>query len=75
MVWLKDWLQQILLCPFLNTLSHVLSCLQHCVKNIRIRSYSDPYFPAVGLNTDQNNSKYGHFSRSASFQLVDVYYR
>ena len=42
-----------------------------CVKSVRIRSYSGPYFPAVGLNTkriqentDQNNSKYGHFLRS-----------
>ena len=51
-----------------------------CVKNIRIGSYSGPHFPAFGLNiwlrispysvwmrenTDQNNSEYGHFSRSA----------
>ena len=36
----------------------------HCVKSVRIRSYSSPYFPAFGLNTDQNNSKYGHFLRS-----------
>ena len=35
------------------------------VKGVRIRSYSGPYFPAFGLNTDQNNSEYGHFSRSA----------
>ena len=26
-----------------------------------IRSYSGPYFPAFRLNTDQNNSEYGHF--------------
>ena len=38
------------------------------MKRVRIRSYSDPYFPAFGLNsvrmrenTDQNNSKYGMF--------------
>ena len=51
----------------------------HCVKSVRIRSYSGPYFPAVELikihcispysvrmreNTDKNNSEYGHFSRS-----------
>ena len=36
----------------------------HCVKRVRIRSYSGPYFPAFGLNTDQNNSKDGHSSRS-----------
>ena len=53
----------------------------HCVKSVRIRSFSGPYFPAFGLNmdryrvslqnsvrmrenTDQDNSEYGHFSRS-----------
>ena len=43
----------------------------HCVKNVRIRSYSGPHFSAFGLNTerygvdaDQNNSEYGHFLRS-----------
>ena len=25
----------------------------HCVKSVRIRSYSDPYFPAFGLNTER----------------------
>ena len=33
----------------------------HCVKSVRIRSYSGPHFPAFGLNMDQNNSEYGHF--------------
>ena len=36
----------------------------HCVKSVGIRSYSGPYFPAFGLNADQNNSEYGHFLRS-----------
>ena len=52
----------------------------HCVKRVHIRSFSGPLFPAFGLNTeryevsvysvrirentDQKNSKYGHFSRS-----------
>ena len=27
--------------------------LCHCVKNIRIRSYSGPYFPPFGLNTER----------------------
>ena len=37
----------------------------HCVKSVRIRSYSGPYFPAFGLNTEylsvfsQNAGKYG----------------
>ena len=25
----------------------------HCVKNVRIRSYSGPHFPAFGLNTER----------------------
>ena len=25
----------------------------HCVKNVRIRSYSGPYFPVFGLNTER----------------------
>ena len=32
----------------------------NCVKSVRIRNYSGPYFPAFGMNTDQNNSEYGH---------------
>ena len=45
----------------------------HCVKSVRIRSCSGPYFPAFGLNrerygenTDQNNSEYRHILRSVS---------
>ena len=26
--------------------------MKHCVKSIRIRSYSGPYFPSLGLNTE-----------------------
>ena len=36
----------------------------HCLNSVCIRSYSGPHFLAFGLNTDQNNSEYGHFSRS-----------
>ena len=43
--------------------------IQHCVKSVRIRSFSGPYFPSFGLNTHQKNSEYGHFSRSAE-QLI-----
>ena len=35
----------------------------HCVKSIRIRSSSGPYFPEFGPNAYQNNSEYGHFLR------------
>ena len=43
--------------------------IKHCVKSARFRSYSGPYFSAFGLNTDQNNSEYGHFLRSKNFVL------
>ena len=43
--------------------------IKHCVKSVRFRSYSGPYFSAFGLNTDQNNSEYGHFLRSKNFVL------
>ena len=41
----------------------------HCVKSVRIRSFSGPYFFAFRMreNTDQKNSEYGHFSRSDSY--------
>ena len=25
----------------------------HCIKSVRIRSYSGPYFPAFGMNTER----------------------
>ena len=36
-----------------------------CLKSVRIRDFSGPYFTAFELNTDQQNFEYGHFSRSA----------
>ena len=36
----------------------------HCVKSVRIRSYSGPYSVKMRENTDQKNSEYGHFLRS-----------
>ena len=31
------------------------SCFDdHCVKSVRIRRYSGPYFPAFGLNKERN---------------------
>ena len=38
------------------------------VKSVNIRNYSGPYYPAFGLNTDQNNSEYGHFLHSVNEQ-------
>ena len=51
----------------------------HCVKSVRILSYSGPHFVAFGLNrerysarmrenADQNNSEYGHFLGSVPNQ-------
>ena len=51
----------------------IINC--HCLKSVRIGSYSCMYFPAFILrispysvcmreNTDQNNPEYGHFWRS-----------
>ena len=28
-------------------------CKDHCLKSVRIRSYSGPHFPASGLNTEK----------------------
>ena len=44
----------------------------HCVKRVRIQSFSGPYFPAfpgpysvrMRENTDQKNFQYGHFTHS-----------
>ena len=43
----------------------------HCVKSVRIRSYSGPNFPTFEFSririfphSDQNNSEYGYFLRS-----------
>ena len=38
---------------------------KHCVKSVRIGSYSGPHFAAA----DQNNPEYGHFSRN-EIQLI-----
>ena len=47
--------------------------LQHCVKSVRIQSYSGPHFPAFGMreNANQNNSEYGHFLFSVIFYIPD----
>ena len=38
----------------------------HCVKCVRIRSFSGPYSFQMRESTGQKNSKYGHFSLSAN---------
>ena len=52
----------------------------HCVKSARVWSFCGSYFPAFGMNTDQKNSEYGHFSRSDHFlreqlKLKDDHFR
>ena len=37
---------------------------KHCVKSVRIRSFSAPYFSAFRLDMDQKNYEKGHFLRS-----------
>ena len=62
------------------TKSNILILNIHCVKSVRIWSYSCPHFSAFGLrispysvrmweNVDQNNSKYIHFLHS-DFELT-----
>ena len=46
-----------------------VNILFHCVKVVQIRSFSCPYFPAFGLNVDQRNSAFGHFSPSVCISL------
>ena len=58
-----------------NTKIYQKSLIIHCVKSVLIRSFSGPYFPAFGLNTerysvqirentDKKNCEYGHFPPS-----------
>ena len=35
-----------------DALDKILERACHCVKSVRIRSYSGPHFPAFGLNTE-----------------------
>ena len=60
--WIKCWMRIFFVCvshpAFHQTFQHSLR------KSVSIRSYSGPHFPAFRLNTDQNNSEYGHFLRS-----------
>ena len=69
-VFFNKWKFRLFYCVtslFFNILSQMLVLNEfhnHCVKSVRIRSFSGPYFPAFGLHTDQKNSEYRHFSHS-----------
>ena len=43
---------------------------QYHMKSVRIWSICSRYFQSFGLNTDQKNSEYGHFSRSACMFIL-----
>ena len=53
-----------------------------CVKSVRIQSYSDPHFPAFGLNTErcgvplciqgECGKMQTHFSRRVTLDIYDV---
>ena len=70
-----------MLCAKIISTSVVSKFVQGVLKNlVRISKSSDQYFPAFGLNTeihsvqmrkntDQENSEYGHISRTDTFQL------
>ena len=60
-------------CNFNTLQSEILQV--HCVKSVRIRSYSGPYSVQMRKNTDQNNSEYGHFSRSGSVKWLPPFYQ
>ena len=50
----------------MKILSNILTSQDlHCLKNVCIASYSGPYPVKMRKNTDQNNSEYEVFSRSA----------
>ena len=54
---------------FRNECAKASSSIKCCVKSVRIPNCSGPHFATFGLNTDQNNSEYGHFLRSKNFVL------
>ena len=45
----------------------VIYCRVHCVKSVRIRSYSGQYSVRMRENTDQNNSEYGYIPCSGYY--------
>ena len=67
---------QVILVPLTTTLK-IKTGLCHCVENVRIRSYSGPYFPAFGLivRISPNKSEYGDILRSAPSKANDHYFQ
>ena len=48
---------------------NIITSKQHCVKSVRVRSIS-LYSVRMRENTDQSNTEYGHFSRSAGSGMI-----
>ena len=46
----------------------------YCVKSVRVWSFSGKYFAVLGLNTDQKNSEYKHFSCSVYDLFLEAYF-
>ena len=42
------------------------------MNSVRIINFSGPYFPALGLNTDEKNFEYGHFLHSVELIIIKV---
>ena len=77
------WFNTTILWTLITVTQNLILESQYCIKSVRIWNYFDPYFPSFGRKylhsvslriqsecgkiTDQNNSEYGHFSRSAIF--------
>ena len=53
---------------FIIKLKMVRLYIFHCVRSVRIRSYS----VRMRENAEQNNSEYGHFSRSFQVFIVTI---
>ena len=75
----SNWIKRS--CPILGRFKIIFKKLGkiHCVKNVRIRSFSGPHFSAFGLNTKRYGislrvqSEYGHFSRSDQCKCSEHY--
>ena len=50
--------KQSMLFKVLRRVTHIFYNQCYCVKDVHIRSFSDPYFPAFELNTIQRDAEY-----------------
>ena len=52
----------VLFCAFIRI--NIFQNNSHCMKSVRIQSFSGPYSVRMQENTDHKNSEYGHFSHN-----------